>query len=112
MLCGKHSNFLYPRYEVYRGNRFCRFCNCLRLYVCFLFVCLSVCLSVNFFLSKISKQLTILKFDAKLDSDELYCKTKQNSHILLISPFICSFFSFFPMEISSHISKLLLEPVF
>ena len=34
----------------------------------------------------------ILKFCTKLDSDELYCVTKKNSHILLISPFICSFF--------------------
>ena len=33
----------------------------------------------------------ILKFGAKLDSDEMYCVTK-NKHILLISPFICSFF--------------------
>ena len=35
--------------------------------------------------------LRILKFGTKLDSDELYCVTK-NSHILHISPFICSFF--------------------
>ena len=47
----------------------------------------------------------ILKFGAKLDSDELYCVTKEQPHIayqslylfiflfiLLISPFICSFF--------------------
>ena len=33
----------------------------------------------------------ILKFGTKLDSDELYC-VKKNSHILLISPLICSFF--------------------
>ena len=32
----------------------------------------------------------ILKFGTKLDSDKLYCVTK-NSHILLISPFISSF---------------------
>ena len=38
----------------------------------------------------------ILKFATKLDSDELYCVTK-NSYILLFSPFICSF-SFSPME--------------
>ena len=37
----------------------------------------------------------ILKFGTKLDSDELYCVTKK--HILLISPFICSFS---PMKIS------------
>ena len=40
----------------------------------------------------------ILKYGSKLDSDKLYCVTK-NSHILLISPFISSFF-FSPMEIS------------
>ena len=40
----------------------------------------------------------ILKFGTKLDSDELYCVIK-NSHIMLISPFICSI-SFSPMEIS------------
>ena len=33
----------------------------------------------------------ILKFGTKLDSDELYCVTKEQPHIL-ISPFICSFF--------------------
>ena len=33
----------------------------------------------------------ILKFGTKLESDELYCVTK-NSHILLISPFIYSLF--------------------
>ena len=33
----------------------------------------------------------ILKVGTKLDSDELYCVTK-NSHILLISLFICSLF--------------------
>ena len=37
-------------------------------------------------------RLMILKFETKLDSGELYCVTKKNSHILLISPFICSFF--------------------
>ena len=41
----------------------------------------------------------ILKFGTKLDSDELYCVTKTNSHILLISPFFAKF-SFSPMEIS------------
>ena len=32
-----------------------------------------------------------MKFGIKLDSDELYCVTKKK-HILLINPFICSFF--------------------
>ena len=40
----------------------------------------------------------ILKFGTKLDSDRFYCVIK-NSHILLISLFICSF-SFSPMDIS------------
>ena len=40
----------------------------------------------------------ILEFSTKLDSDELYCVTK-NSHILLISPLFVHF-SFSPMEIS------------
>ena len=68
---------------------FCPFCN----YVC-LSVCLFVCLSVNFFSVKDFSATTwvrILIFGTKLDSDELYCVTK-NSHILLISLFICSFF--------------------
>ena len=63
------------------------------MFVC-LSVCLSVCRSVNFFFVKDFSATTwvrILKFGTKLDSDELYCVTK-NSHILLISPFICSFF--------------------
>ena len=33
----------------------------------------------------------ILKFGTKLDTDELYCVTK-NSYILLISLFICTLF--------------------
>ena len=36
-------------------------------------------------------RVRILKFGTKLDSDELYCVAKM-SHILPISPFICSFF--------------------
>ena len=39
-------------------------------------------------------RVRILKFGTKLDSDELYCVTK-NSHILRISPFIYSFFFLF-----------------
>ena len=84
-----------------------------------LFVCWFVCLSVNFFLSKISQQLLdfrALKFSIKLDSDKLYCVAKKknktkNSHILLNSPFICSFFSL-QWKFPSQISQLLLEPVF
>ena len=36
-------------------------------------------------------RLMIPKFGTNLDSNEWYCVTK-NSHILLINPFICSFF--------------------
>ena len=57
-----------------------------------MFVCLSVCklfFSVKDFSA--TTWVRILKFGTKLDSDELYCVTK-NSHIMLISPFICSFF--------------------
>ena len=53
----------------------------------------------------------ILKFGTKLESDELYCVTKnkkkqkkktkkKNSHILRISSFNLFHFSFSPMEIS------------
>ena len=94
---------LYPRYEVYRG------------YIVFAFsVIMFICLSVNFFPVKDFSATTwvrILKFGSKLDSDELYCVTKKNSHILLISPFICSFF-FLSNGNLSQISQLLWEPVF
>ena len=69
------------------------------------YVCLFVCLCVCFFVCKLfsvkdfsaTTWLRALKFGTQLDSDELYCVTKnivqqKNSHILLISPFICSFF--------------------
>ena len=66
-----------------------------------MFVCVFVCLFVNFFSVKdfsATTSVRILKFGTKLDSDYLYCVTKK-SHILLISPFIYSFF--FPsMDIS------------
>ena len=46
-----------------------------------MFVCLSVCLSVNIFFSvkdfSATTWVRILKFGTKLDSDELYCVTKQ-----------------------------------
>ena len=62
------AGLFYPRYEVYRG------------YIVFafsviMFVCLSVCLSVNFFFVKDFSATTwvrIPKFGTKLDSDELY----------------------------------------
>ena len=84
--------FLYPKYEVYRG--YIVFAFSVIMFAC-VFVGLSVCLSVNLFSVKdfsATTRLMILKFGTKLDSGELYCVTKKNSHILLISPFICSFF--------------------
>ena len=70
-------SLLYPRYEVYRG------------YIVFafsviMFVCLSVCLSVCklFFPSKISQ----------LDSDELYCVTKEQPHISYQSLYLFIYF--------------------
>ena len=81
------------QYDIYRG------------YIAFafsviVFVCLFVCLSVNSYFSvkdfSATTWVRILKFGKRLDSDELYCVTK-NSHIFHISPFICSFF-LFPMR--------------
>ena len=65
------------------------------------FVCLLVCLSVNFFSVKDFSATTlvrILKFGTKLDSDELYCVTKEQPHIAYQSLYL--FFSFSPMKIS------------
>ena len=81
--------FLYPRYEVYRG------------YIVFafsviMFVCLSVCLSVNFFSVKDFSATTwvkILKFGTKLDSDELYCVRKEQPHIAYQSLYLFIFLS-------------------
>ena len=108
----RHRNFrfgswLYPRYEVYRG------------YIVFafsviLFVCLSVCLSVNFFSVKDFSATTwvrILKFGAKLDSDELYCVTKEQPHIAYQSHYLFIFLSL-QWNFLSQISQLLLEPLF
>ena len=56
-----------------------------------MFVCLLVSLSVIFFSVKdflATTWVRIMKFVKKLDSDKLYCVAK-NSHILLISPFVC-----------------------
>ena len=57
----------------------------------FLLLCLSV--YKLFFRQDFSATtwVRILKFGTKLDSEKLYCVTK-NSHILLIRSFICSFF--------------------
>ena len=99
--------FLYPRYEVYRG------------YIVFafsviMFVCLFVCLSVNFFFVKDFSATTwvrILKFGTKLDSDELYCVTKEQPHIAYQSLYLFIFLSL-QWKFLSQISQLLLEPVF
>ena len=82
-------------------------------YVC-LFVCLSVCLSVNFFSVKDFSATTwvrILKFGTKLDSDELYCVTKEQPHIAYQSLYLFIFLSL-QWKFLSQISQLLLEPVF
>ena len=60
-----------------------------------MFVCLSVCLSVNFFSVKDFSATTwvrILKFGTKLDSDELYCVTKEQPHIAYQSLYLFIFF--------------------
>ena len=67
-----------------------------------LFVCLSVCLSVNYFSVKDFSATTwvrILKFGTKLDSDELYCVTKEQPHIAYQSLYLL-IFSFSPMDFS------------
>ena len=54
----------------------------------------------------------ILKFGSKLDSDELYCVTKQTTATYYLSVPLFVHFSFSPMEFLSQISQLLLEAVF
>ena len=78
-----------------------------------MFVCLSVCLSVNFFSVKDFSATTwvrILKFGTKLDSDELYYVTKEQPHIAYQSLYLFIFLSlqwiFLP-----KIFQLLLEQV-
>ena len=53
----------------------------------------------------------MLKFGTKLDSDELYCVTKTQSHIAYQSFYLFIFLSL-QWKFLSHISQLLLEPVF
>ena len=79
-----------------------------------MFVCLSVCLSVNFFFVKdfsATTRVRILKFGTKLDSDELYCVTKEQPHIADQSLYLFIFLSL-QWKFLSQISQLLLEPVF
>ena len=78
------------------------------------YVCLFVCLSVNFFSVKNFSATTwvrILKFGTKLDSDELYCVTKEQPHIAYQSLYLFNFLSL-QWKFLSQISQLLLEPVF
>ena len=62
-----------------------------------MFVCLSVCLSVNFFFFvkdfSATTWVRILKFGTKLDSDELYCVTKKQPHIAYQSLYLFVFLS-------------------
>ena len=62
-----------------------------------MFVCLFVCVSVNFFSVKDFSATTwvrILKFGTKLDSDELYCVTKKKQlHIAYQSLYLFIFLS-------------------
>ena len=65
-----------------------------------MFICLFVCklfFSVKDFSA--TTWVRILKFGTKLDSDELYCVTKEQPHIAYQS-FYLFIFSFSPMEIS------------
>ena len=75
------------------------------MFVCLsvgLSVCWFVCLSVNFFSVKDFSATTwvrILKFGTKLDSDEFYCVTKQTATYCLSVPLFVHF-SCSQMEIS------------
>ena len=80
-----------------------------------MFVCLSVCLSVNFFFSvkdfSATTWVRILKFGTKLESDELYCVINKQPHIAYQSLYLFIFLSL-QWKFLSQISQLLLEPVF
>ena len=55
-----------------------------------------VCLSVNFFSVKdfsATTRVRILNFGTKLDSDELYCVTKEQLHIANLSLYLFIFLS-------------------
>ena len=53
----------------------------------------------------------ILKFGTKLDSDELYCVTKEQPHIAYQFLYLFIFLSL-QWKFLSQISQLLLEPLF
>ena len=96
----------HPRYEVYRG------------YIVFafsviMFVCLSVCLFVCklfYFVKDFSATtwVRILKLGTRLDSDELYCVTKEQPHIAYQSLYLFIFLSLQWKNFSSKISQQLL----
>ena len=83
--------------------------------------CLSVPLFVHFSFSPMEKffvkdfsatsWVRILKFGTKLDSDELYCVTKEQPHIAYQSLYLFIFLSL-QWKFLSQISQLLLEPLF
>ena len=83
--------------------------------------CLSVPLFVHFSFSPMeiffvkdfsaTTWVRILKFGTKLDSDELYCVTKEQPHIAYQSFYLFIFLSL-QWKFLSQISQLLLEPVF
>ena len=66
-----------------------------------MFVCLLVCLSVGLSVCKLfsvkdfsaTTWVRILKFSTKLDSDELYCVTKEQPHIAYQSLYLFIFLS-------------------
>ena len=64
--------------------------------------------SVNF---SAATRVRILKLGTKLDSDELYCVTKEQPHIAYQSFYLFIFLSL-QWKFLSQISQLLLEPVF
>ena len=102
-----HSIFkdisLYPRYEVYRGYIVFAF------YV-IMFVCLFVC-KLFFFVKDFSATtwVRILKFGTRLDSDELYCVTKEQPHIAYRSLYLFIFLSLQWKNFLSKISQQLLR---
>ena len=83
--------------------------------------CLTVPLFVHFSFSPMEKNFVkdfsattwvrILKFGTKLDSDELYCVTKEQPHIAYQSLYLFIFLSL-QWKFLSQISQVLLEPVF
>ena len=81
--------FIPPVYEVYRG--YIVFAFSVRM-----FVCLSVCLSVNFFSVKDFSETTglrILKFGTNIRYDKLYCVLKNQQHMAYQSLYLSIFLS-------------------